>query len=78
MREASAKRTTVRVASARSFTSSPVAAGSRMSSASTPTIRPAAVNTIAGVIDVPSMRPEIAAKPSRMAARTASCQCCIR
>ena len=33
------------------------------------------MKTIGAVIDVPSMRPEIAAKPSRMGASVASCQC---
>ncbi len=75
MRDASEKRTTVSVASASVLTSSPVAAGSTRSSASTPTTRPAAVKNMGAVIHVPSMRREIAAKTRRTTASVTSCQC---
>ncbi len=75
MRDASEKRTTASVASASVLTSMPVAAGSTRPSASTPTTSPAAVKTIGAVIHVPSIRPEMAAKPRRMTASVASCQC---
>ena len=75
MRDASEKRTTASVASASVLTSTPVADGSTSPRASTPTTRPAAVKTIGAVIHVPSTRPEMAAKPRRMAASVASCQC---
>src|SRR5262245_43075643 len=75
IRDASEKRTTPRVASAKTSTSSPSAFGSTRPSASTPTTSPAAVKSIAGVSDVPSMRPEMAAKPRRRSASVTSCQC---
>ena len=51
---------------------SPVGENSTRPSASTPTSSPTPVNTIADVIGVPAMRPEIAAKASRASARVAS------
>src|SRR5262249_18979811 len=75
MRDASEKRTTARVASPKTSTSSPFAPGSTRPSASTPTTRPAAVKTIAAVIGEPSMRREIAANPRRISASVTSCQC---
>ena len=72
MREASAKSTRVKVASARSLTVSPAGGNSTRPSASAPTSRPTPVNTIADVIGVPAMRPEIAAKASSASARVAS------
>src|SRR5262245_26377989 len=77
IRDASEKRTTPSVASAKTSTSSPSAFGSKRPSASTPTTSPAAVKSIAGVTDVPSMRPEMAAKPRRISASVTSCQCTL-
>ena len=56
MRDASEKRTTASVASARVLTARPSASGSTRPRASTPSTSPAAVNTIAAVIGVPSRR----------------------
>ncbi len=61
MREASANSTTVSVASARSFTDSPVGEVSIRSSACVPTRRPTPVKIIASVIGVPFTRRETTA-----------------
>jgi hypothetical protein len=43
--------------------------------ASEPTISPTAVKTIAAVMGVPAIRPEIAANASKVSATTATAQC---
>ena len=71
MRDASENSTTVSVASASSFTDSPVGDVSTRSSALVPTIRPIPTKMIAGVIGVPSIRREMAPKPISATATTA-------
>ena len=72
MRDASAKSTTVSVASASSFTDSLAGGTSTSPSARAPTMRPTPTKTIAGVSDVPSTRRETIANPINVSVMVAS------
>ena len=77
MREASANNTTVSVASASTFTASPVGGVSTRSRACAPVKSPTPTKMIAGVIEVPSTRRETTPNPIRDSATTARAHCIV-